>query len=87
MSDVCNDTCWDALADRTLIVDLTRHDCSMDPKIDPMPRDSALMVCPMEPSTRMPHDYHVRSSPIASKKARGLGAEVSDVASAGVQHQ
>ena len=87
MSDVCNDMCWGALADRTLIVDLTRHDCSMDPKIDPMPRDSALMVCPMEPSTRVPHDYLVRSSSIADEKARGPGAEVSGMGSAVVQHQ
>ena len=84
---VCNETPWDALADKVLIVDLARQDSSMVSNTDPMPGDRAVMVCPMNPIIGMLHDHLVRSSPVATEKARAHGAEISRVGSAGAQHR
>lgn len=84
---VCNEASPDVLADWTLIVDIARKDCFVVPKTDPMPGDSAVIVCRTESRMRMLRDYLVRSSPIADEKARGCSAEVSGVAAGGVQHQ
>ena len=85
--DVCNETSWNVLADKTLIVDLARRDCSMFPKTDPMPGDSAVLVCPMEPIIGKLRDHLVRSAPIATEKARGHAAKMSSVAPPRAQHR
>jgi len=85
--DVCNETSWDVLADRTLIIDLSRQACFMVPNADPMPGDGAVMVCPMEPIIGTLRDHLFRSSPVAAEKARQHGAEISAVASAEVQYR
>lgn len=84
--NVCNETLWHILADRTLVVDLARQACSMLPKTDPMPGDSAVMVCPMEPIYVMLRDHLVHSSPITVETARGHGAEILEPAATGEQH-
>ena len=84
---VCHETSWNLLVHRTLIVDLARQPRSVVSKNDPMPGDSTVMVCPKEPIIGRLRDHFVGSSPVAAEKAQGNGAELSDRASAGVQHR
>ena len=85
--DLCNETSWNVLADKALIVDLSRQDCSLFPKTDPIPRDSAVLVCPMVPIIGMLRDHLVRSTPIATEITRGHVAKALSVASPGAQHR
>ncbi len=80
--NVCNETLWHILADRTLVVDLARQACSMLPKTDPMPGDSAVIVCPMEPIIVMLRDHHARSLPVTVETARGHGGGILEPAAA-----
>lgn len=54
---------------------------------DPMPGDSAAMVCPMEPIYVLLRDHIVPSSPITVEKTQVQGVESLETPTAGGQHQ
>ena len=74
--DVCNETPWDELIDKGLVVDLCRQTCSVVPKIGKPGLESSAVV-------EMLKDDFLRSSPAAARKARGHAPEDSKRLAAG----
>ena len=59
---VCNETPWEVLAKRMIVVDLDRQACATVPRSGPVAGDSAVVVCPMAPVIAGLRDALVGSS-------------------------
>lgn len=79
--DVCNETPWEVLAERMIVIDLGREECVTVRKTGRILGDNAAVVCPMAPVIATLRDDLVRSSPGgASGTRRGdAGAEGSRI--------
>lgn len=62
---VCNETPWEVLAKRTIVVDLERQECATVPQAGPLTGDSAVVVCPMAPVIAMLREALVGASPLS----------------------
>ena len=72
--DVCNETPWEVLAERIMVIDLGRQECATVRKTGPILRDSAAVVCLMEPVIVALRDDLLRTSPVAASRTRQEGA-------------
>ena len=81
--DVCNETPWEVLAERVIVIDLGTQECATVRKTGRIPRDRAAVVCPMAPVIATLRDILVRSSPAAAGRTRrgDAGAEGSRMSS------
>ena len=69
---VCNDTPWQELARRVIVVDLTKQECATTPLAGPELGDSAVLVCPMAPVIAMLREALFGTlGPPVSMKAHG----------------
>ena len=62
---VCNETPWEVLAKRMIVVDLDRQECATVPRTGPVDADGAVVVCPMAPVIAGLREALVGSSPRA----------------------
>lgn len=75
---VCNETPWEVLAKRMVVVDLARQECAMLPQTGGVLGDSVVVVCPMAPVIAGLHAVLVGSSPLSAgaKPADGGAARM-----------
>ena len=66
--DICNQTSWDVLADRILVLDLSEHDCLIVTKSDDIPINNAVVVCPLGPLITALQDNLLRSPRSSARK-------------------
>lgn len=59
--DICNQTSWDVLADRILVLDLSEHDCLIVANSDRIPVNNTVVVCPLGPVIKALQDKLLRS--------------------------
>jgi hypothetical protein len=60
--EICNQTSWEVLADRILVLDLSEQECLTVRTSDRIPVDSTVVVCPLGPAIAELRDSFLRSS-------------------------
>ena len=60
--NICNQTSWDVLADRILVLDLSEHECLIVARSDRIPVNNTVVVCPLGPVIADLQDKFLRSS-------------------------
>lgn len=73
--DICNDTSWEVLAERVLVVDLGKDADVTVAKRGWIPDDTAVVLCPMAPIIATLREDLVSSSALAAGR-EGRGATV-----------
>ena len=70
MFALCNETPWEVLAKRMIVVDPSSQECATLPRTGVALGDSAVLVCPMAPVISALRDDLVGSSPLAAGAKR-----------------
>ena len=73
--DVCNETPWELLAKRILVVNLATQECAAVPRSGRIIGDSAVVVCPIAPVIAMLRDDLALSSSTAGVPTWRSGPE------------
>ena len=68
--EVCNETPWEVLGERVLVIDIGKRTCATRGKTEWVVGDNAVVVCPMGPLIERLRDHLVRSSPRSAGRTR-----------------
>ena len=85
--DVCNDTSWEVLAERVLVVDLGSDAGVTLAKRGRIPGDTAVVLCPMAPVIAMLREDLVGSSALAAGRTGQGGTAVGRPSAVGRRHR
>lgn len=67
--DICNQTSWDVLANRILVLDLSKHECLIVAKYNDIPINNAVVLCPLGSLITALQDYLLRSPRSSAHKS------------------
>ena len=67
--DICNQTSWDVLANRILVLDLSKHECLIVAKSNDIPINNAVVLCPLGSLITALQDYLLRSPRSSNHKS------------------